>query len=229
MTKDIVFPSRAERTFGWCYALFCALCLPWVLNFIISAVGFTVSGAFINFSYFAVNFIAVTIGFRRFLARTGKDILNRVFWVLLMAVAGFAAYLVITQLVGRLIIRIRPDFYNVNNQSITGLAGSNYILTLICTVFLVPLTEECLYRGAVFGGLFKKNPIAAYAVSTVIFALVHIDGLFGVVDLPLLALNFLQYLPAGLCLAGAYHLSGSIIAPILIHMAVNAIGIFALR
>jgi membrane protease YdiL (CAAX protease family) len=229
MTKDIVFPSRSERTFGWCYALFCALCLPWVLNFIVSAVGLTVSGAIINFTYFAVNFLVVAIGFRRFLARTGKDILDRVLWVLLMAVAGFLVYLGLTQLMDRLIIRIRPDFYNVNNQGIASLAGSNYILTLICTVFLVPLTEECLYRGAVFGGLFKKNPVAAYAVSTVVFALVHIDSLFGVVDWPLLALNFLQYLPAGLCLAGTYQLSGSIIAPILIHMAVNAIGIFALR
>ena len=229
MTKDIVFPSRKERTFGWSYAFFCALCLPWVLNFIFSAVGLTVSGAVLNFTYFVVNFLAVAIGFGKFLTRTGKDILDRALWVLLIAAAGFVGYLIATQLLGRLIEWINPDFYNVNDQGIASLAGSYYIPTLICTVFLVPLTEECLYRGAIFGSLFRKNPIAAYAVSTIVFALVHIDGLFGVADPLLLGLSFLQYLPAGLCLAAAYQLSGSIIAPILIHLAVNAIGIFALR
>lgn len=229
MTKNIVFPNRGERTFGWCYAFFCALCLPWILNFIVSAVGITVSGAVLNLCYFAINFLAVVIAFHRFWARTGKDVLERLLWILLIAVGGFFVYFLATQGLGRLISWIKPDFYNANNQSIAALANSHYVLTLICTVFLVPLTEECLYRGAIFGGLFQKNPFAAYAVSTLVFALVHVDGLIGAIDPLTLVLSFLQYIPAGLCLAAAYHLSGSIVAPILIHMAVNAIGIFALR
>ena len=36
---------------------------------------------------------------------------------------------------------------------------------------------------------------------------------------------FLQYLPAGLCLAWAYTKADTIFAPILIHAAVNAVSI----
>ena len=44
-----------------------------------------------------------------------------------------------------------------------------------------------------------------------------------------LALCFVQYLPAGICLAASYRLSGSILTPILIHAGINTLGILALR
>ena len=144
-----------------------------------------------------------------------------------VVVGLFVAYLLVSQLFGRLIAWLKPDFFNANDQSVAAIAESHYIPTLICTVFLVPVAEECLHRGAVFGSLFQKNALLAYAVSTLVFSLVHINWMVG--DPMILFLSFLQYIPAGLCLAAAYHISGSITAPILIHMAVNAIGILALR
>lgn len=227
MQKNIVFPSRAEGIFGWCYLLFCQALLPYALNFIFGLVGITLSAAQLNLTYFGVNFLVIVVVFRKFWVRTGKDLLDRTLRVILTAVGSFAAYLLVSQLVGRLITWLRPDFFNANDQSIAAIAQSHYIPTLICTVFLVPVAEECLHRGAVFGGLFQRNAILAYAVSTVIFSLVHINWMVGAPMI--LLLSFLQYIPAGLCLAAAYHISGSITAPILVHMAVNAIGILALR
>lgn len=229
MPKDIVIPSRRECAFGWLYALFCAVLLPYFLNFIFSLVGLNLSNAQLNLVYFTVNFLVVILVLRRFLLESGKELLEKLGPVLLTAIAGLVAYFLVSQLVSRFILLLKPDFFNANDQGIAALADSYYIPTLLCTVFLVPLTEECLFRGAVFGSIFKRSPLAAYAVSTVFFALVHIDGLLGAADPATLALSFLQYLPAGLCLAAAYHISGSIAAPILIHMAVNAIGILALR
>ena len=44
-----------------------------------------------------------------------------------------------------------------------------------------------------------------------------------------LFLSFLQYVPAGLCLAWSYEKADSIWAPILIHIAVNQMGNLAMR
>ena len=44
-----------------------------------------------------------------------------------------------------------------------------------------------------------------------------------------LLLCFLQYLPAGYCLAWCYANTGTIVTPILMHMIVNAYGISAMR
>ena len=227
MSKNIVLPSRIEGIFGWCYLLFCQTLLPYLLNFIFGLVGMTLSGAQLNLTYFGVNFLVVVIAFRKFWIKTGMEILDRTLRIILTAVGLFVAYLLVSQLFGRLIAWLKPDFFNANDQSVAAIAESHYIPTLICTVFLVPVAEECLHRGAVFGSLFQKNALLAYAVSTLVFSLVHINWMVG--DPMILFLSFLQYIPAGLCLAAAYHISGSITAPILIHMAVNAIGSLALR
>ena len=227
MPKNIVLPSRSESIFGWCYLLFCQTLLPYVLNFIFAGLGITLSGAQLNLTYFVVNFLVVSAVFWKFWVRSGKALLDRTSPSILTAAGLFAVYFLVSQLLGRLILWLKPEYFNANDQSVAAIAQSYYIPTLICTVFLVPVAEECLHRGVVFGSLFKKNALLAYAVSTLVFALVHINWMVG--DPMILFLSFLQYIPAGLCLAAAYHISGSITAPILIHMAVNTIGILALR
>ena len=69
-----------------------------------------------------------------------------------------------------------------------------------------------------------ESKLLAYALSTVIFAMIHISGYIGIYDAKLLFCCFLQYIPAGLCLAWAYARADSIFAPILMHMAINVIG-----
>ena len=93
----------------------------------------------------------------------------------------------------------------------------------------MPLTEETLFRGLIFGALQQKNRTIAYLLSVVFFAFVHVMGYFGVTSGAVLMISFVQYIPAGIVLALAYEFSGSILAPTLIHMAVNAIAILSMR
>ena len=74
----------------------------------------------------------------------------------------------------------------------------------------------------------RKKPGAA-VVSTVLFSLIHINNYIGYYDPLTMLLSFVQYIPAGICLAAAYEISGSIFAPVLIHTAVNAVGMLAVR
>ena len=94
---------------------------------------------------------------------------------------------------------------------------------------LVPPAEECFYRGLFFQTFAKKALWLGYAVSTTVFALIHILGFIGSASPLALVLSFLQYLPAGLCLAWSYAKSDTIFAPILIHALVNAWGIYEMR
>ena len=107
--------------------------------------------------------------------------------------------------------------------------GTNRLLMLIGTVILVPPVEECLFRGLIFGLFHRRSRLAAYAVSSLLFCAIHVIGYIGYYEPLHLLLCFVQYLPAGLALGWAYEFSGSIYAPTLIHMAVNAIGILSMR
>ena len=92
-------------------------------------------------------------------------------------------------------------------------------------VILVPLVEEVLYRGLIFRNLYRSSQVAAYLVSMAAFAAIHVLAYIGSESVTTLVLCFLQYLPAGLCLAYAYRKSDTILAPILMHIAINQVAL----
>ena len=124
---------------------------------------------------------------------------------------------------------IRPEFVNKNDQAVADMAEISYGLMFLGTVVLAPVTEEIFYRGLLLRGLYGRSPVAAWIVSVSVFGLIHVLGYLSVLSPLELLLSFLQYLPAGVCLAASYRLSGSLICPILIHAAINTVAILALR
>ena len=124
---------------------------------------------------------------------------------------------------------LAPDFSNANDAAISAMLGSSRFLMTVGTVVLVPLAEECLFRGLIFRTLYSSSRWAAYIVSILVFAAVHIAGFITQYSPLELLLSFLQYLPAGLCLAWAYTKADTIFAPILMHTIINAVAIIALR
>ena len=83
--------------------------------------------------------------------------------------------------------------------------------------------------GLIFRNLYGKSRWAAYIVSILVFAIIHIIGYIGKYSALELLMAVLQYLPAGLCLAWSYAKADTIFAPILIHAAINAGSIIALN
>ena len=110
---------------------------------------------------------------------------------------------------------------NLNNEAILDMAKMDTQSITAMAVFLAPLTEEVLFRGAIFGRIRKKNRIAAYAVSMVLFSVYHIWG-YAMED-PSYWLYTLQYLPAAFLLCRCYERTNSIWCSIFFHMLVNHI------
>lgn len=221
--------TQRETGLGWVYLVFELLLLPTLLRLLNSLLPVPLSGSVLNFIFFCLNFGFILGIFHSFLekslAAAGKN-----FWEFLQAVVlGFVAYWVVNAALGTLIAWVYPGFSNVNDQSIAAQASSHYVLMVIGTVILVPTVEEVLFRGLVFGSLHRRSRAWAYGLSTLVFCAIHVSSYIRGYEPKLLLLCFLQYVPAGLCLAWAYEKADSIFAPILIHTAVNAIGIYTLR
>lgn len=218
-----------ETGLGWLYFLLELFIIPILLKMGNDLLPEKLDAAVLNFIYYLLNFVALTAIFRHFLKKNlvtaGKD-----FWDLLQAVIlGYVAYYVSGKLLGWLLPLIYPGFVSVNDQSIAAQAGSHYTLMAIGVVLLVPTAEELCFRGLIFRGLHGRSRAWSYILSTLAFCLVHVSGYIGNYSPVLLILCAIQYIPAGLALAWAYEKCGSIFAPILIHTAVNAIGIYAMR
>ena len=229
MTKLSVTPSDKETFSGLIYLSIQLVVLPALLIFINESFGLPLSEVQINFIFFCIDFLCVTLIFRRFLLASAKHAFENLSRCLRYAFIGLLLYWGGSILLSFIILSIYPDFFNVNDQSIMELTEQNQTLMGIGTVLLVPVVEETLYRGVVFGGLYRRNPVAAFAVSALVFSALHVVGYIGSYEPLHLCMCFLQYIPAGLALAFAYAKADTIWAPILMHMTINQIGILVMR
>lgn len=229
MKKLSVTPKKSEWIPGIAYLGFQLIELPVFLVLVNNILPAPLSEAQLNFVFFALNFIFVTVICHRFLIENLKCAFRAPKRCLQAAGAGMGFYWIGSYVVGIVIMLLYPDFANVNDDSIAGLAQNNFALMAIGTVLLVPVTEETLFRGVIFGGLYKKSPLLAYIVSILSFSALHIIGYIGFYEPMHLLMCLLQYIPAAFCLCWAYVRADSIWAPILIHTINNAIAILSMR
>lgn len=227
--KIAIVMSRREQILGFVYLLLELFVLPSVLSELNALLPVPLSSSWLNFLYFSFNFLAVCLLFhsflRRCLAQAGRDVEG----FLMVTFCGFGIYYLANLTLTFAIRLLAPDFSNLNDGNIAQQIGSNYFVMAFGTAVLVPVAEELLHRGLVFGSLYSKSHWAAYLVSSLLFAAIHILGYVNVYTLPHLLIAFAQYLPAGFALAWAYRRSGSIFSPILIHAAVNTLALLSLR
>jgi len=144
-------------------------------------------------------------------------------YVISQVIGHYGLMLVMNFAVNTILISITASMENPNNAAVFGMAESEFKKVLVLSVFLAPIVEELIFRGAIFGALREKSRLAAYIVSVFIFSLYHVWG-FMFIDWRYIIFIF-QYLPISYLLCRIYERTSSIWASIFLHMLVNAISI----
>ena len=227
--KLSISTTRREAFLGWGYLLVSMFGLPYLIGWVSTLLARPLTEAMANIVYFAVNFLCVVIIFHRFLFSSLKAAVKNPWRCLRFAFLGLLIYYGASLILSQIILRIDPEFANVNDSNLMELSKENYSLMAFCTTLLVPITEETLYRGLLFQGLQRKSRILAYLLSSLIFAGIHVMGYIGFADTRTLLLCYVQYLPAGLSLAWAYEKADTIVAPMLIHITINQLAMSVMR
>lgn len=98
--------------------------------------------------------------------------------------------------------------------------------TIVIVVVLMPLIDEVLFRGLVFGSLRRFSRPLAWAASVLLF-MVYSVWTFAVAygDARYLVLAF-QYLPMALTLTWCYDRGGSIWPTVVLHAVIDAVTLF---
>ena len=237
--KISVFMTKQEQFYGFCYLAFQSLLLPSLLRAVLTILYPDWNDAALNLLYFAVNFAASLFLFWHFL-KGSLDFFTGNAWpciwkaavalvVCKAAGAGLNALLQLSWPGYFVDTLLGPALRNPNDMQIAQMVSKMPVLFTVATVLLVPATEELLHRGLIFGSLYRKSRAAAYAVSIFLFSAIHVIGYLHLADPVLLSLCFAQYLIPSLCLCFLYGNTGSVFAPILMHMAYNAVGILFVR
>lgn len=218
--------TPGEKLWAGCYYLVMFCALPMLLQWLSGAL-LHLNDAQENFLYYFINFLAVMWILSHYIEKAIETVKHSPFLflqsIILGVVAYYACFGAITWGIGKLF----PWFRNANDTAMTAMAGTDFFLTAIGVCILVPVTEELLFRGLLFGSLYKKKPAAAYLVSALAFGLIHILGYR--MSIAASALSLLQYLPAGLWLAWSCTKSGSILSAITIHALINGAALYFAR
>lgn len=222
-------PSRRETIWGGIYLGLYMTVLPWLVPVLALLISRDLDVAQVNFVYFCVNFAAVTVIFRKFLIQSAKDALRVPSRTLWYALLGHLGNSLLSGMVVTAILGIYPEFMNVNDTAINAMVVQNRPLMFLGAVILAPITEELLFRGLIFRGLYDRSPLAAQLLTMVLFSLIHVSGYVGMYEWKMLFFCFIQYLPAAYCLNFAYRYSGTILSPILMHMLANLAAFSAMR
>lgn len=115
------------------------------------------------------------------------------------------------------------EIVNQNNDAITAMNETGHGVTAAMAVFLAPILEETIFRGAIFGGLRRKNRVLAYAAGILLFGVYHVWP-YAVAD-PSYWVYILQYVPVSFLLCFCYDKTGCIWANILFHASWNALNL----
>ena len=99
------------------------------------------------------------------------------------------------------------------------------LATVVILVVLMPVVEEPLFRGLLFGTSRRYSRILGYVLSTLVYALYCVWQFvytYGTIDFRYLLL-IVDYLPMSLALTWCYDNGGSIWSPIALHVVINAV------
>lgn len=219
--------TRSEQALGWAWFVIQLFFLPVVLVFVSELFGLGLSVVTLNIILFIINFAAVAVIFRRYLMNQLRSVRFKslAVWVPL----GIVLYWVFTIVINIVVLSLQPAHSNANNEAVDSLLNQQPLLMAIGTVILVPIAEETLFRGLLFGQLYKLHPLLGYVLSILVFAAVHVVGYIGTQDAFTLFISLLQYMPAGLIFGIVYAESGTLVAPIMLHSFFNLIATLSMR
>ena len=219
--------TKTEQALGWAWFVIQLFFLPVVMVFLNELLHLGLTTAALNIILFIINFAAVAVIFHRYLINQLRNVRFKALaaWVPL----GIIAYWILAIAVNIAVLTLQPEHSNANNEAVDTLLEQQPLLMSIGTVILVPITEETLFRGLLFGQLYKVHALLGYTVSVLVFAAVHVVGYIGMQDPVSLLISLLQYLPAGLVFGIVYAESRTLVAPIMLHAFFNLIATLSMR
>ncbi len=225
--------SRGELIGGSIFFVFYAAVLPFaaapVFRIVELLLGVSLSSALEDTLYYYILFAVTIIIFHGFLARTSSRLLDNLNDAVKTLGLGLVALYGLNELVFRLMLFVtlgHPLSGNLNDTAISAQISGKPYTTLLIVILVAPFVEEVLFRGLIFGGLRDKSRGIAYAVSCLLFALLHTWQLAAASWDPAYLLLVVQYLVPGAVLAWSYEHSGTLWTSVALHAAANALSVW---
>ena len=221
--------TRGERVLGWIYLPIHVILLPLLLGVLLYALtGEEPDSMKMNLLYFGIGLLVMVLGMWKYLKLSYRRMTENFRGVLLALVGAYVLSVALTLIYGA-VTQLLGTPPSPNQDMVEDIAVGNMNQMFAMAVLMVPIVEECLFRGVIFGSIRGKNRILAYVISVLAFSLYHVWQYAVAYGDWTMLLGLLQYLPISIALTYAYDRSGTIWAPIFLHMFNNALSLSLTR
>lgn len=128
-----------------------------------------------------------------------------------MAATGFGACVTLTVFLS-MVINLFPNLFNKYNELMSNFDSSGGMLTFVYVLVIGPVSEEIIFRGAIFDRMHLAFPFwTANAIQAMFFGIYHMNLVQGVYAFLL-----------GMVLGMVVYATGSILCSIAVHMVFNS-------
>lgn len=218
--------TQAEFGRGWAFFALYVLVFPRLMGWLQKTLGekWELFPAEASLIYYLLVVTLVVLVFWSFLKNAFYILLDYLPENLFAIATGFIGAGVLYLLVMLIPLPVEDPFNSIYREQFSYFPQA----TVLLLVVLIPIVEEVLFRGLLFGSLRKYSRPLGYAVSILVFAFFQAQQYAftpGAMDLRYLLL-MLRYLPMSAALTWCYDNGGSVWSPILLHMAISAIQLF---
>ncbi len=220
--------TRTQTVLGWMYLPLHFFVIPVLTAMALHYAPGDYTDVTVNKIYFGVGIAFVLIALGEWLRRNFYVLLDDPGRFAMCLAAGFAMDYLLSVVATLVLMLVEGFGDNPNNAGIMQMADADYGAMIGIAVFLAPVVEESIFRGVVFGSIRRKSRAAAYVVSILLFALLHVWQYVVAYGDPWYFVYMLQYLPVSFVLAWLYERSGTIWTSIAFHMMFNALAFWLL-
>ena len=213
--------TQAEMGRGWVFFALYVLLFPWVMGWVQRSFHGELPVAEANVVYYLLSATLVFLVFWTFLKHGFHLLLDWLPENLFAFGTGLAGWAVLSFLAWLIPLPVE----NPNLLSYPEQYALAPLATVVILVVLMPVVEESLFRGLLFGTSRRYSRILGYVLSTLVYALYCVWQFvytYGTIDFRYLLL-IVEYLPMSLALTWCYDNGGSIWSPIALHVVINAV------
>ena len=213
--------TQAEMGRGWVFFALYVLLFPWVMGWVQRSFHGELPVAEANVVYYLLSATLLFLVFWTFLKHGVHLLLDWLPENLFAFGTGLVGWAVLSFLAGLIPLPVK----NPNLLSYPEQYALAPLATVVILVVLMPVVEEPLFRGLLFGASRRYSRILGYVLSTLVYALYCVWQFvytYGTIDFRYLLL-IVEYLPMSLALTWCYNNGGSIWSPIALHVVINAV------
>ena len=179
-----------------------------------------------NFIAYAICTIILFLLFKKVLLDDLVKLTKRPKFYAIFIPAAILIFYALSLIIDYLVLKVSPQSDNQSSiEAMIKSEGKYYIILMVC--LLAPLTEELIYRYAIFKLTKKTHLAVSYVISVIAFALPHVLSTdINTVGVGIWFLQMIPYAASGLMFAMMYHLSGyNIYVSLTAHMLNNIVSV----